>query len=157
MATGIKDKVDFFNITSQQQLAAAYRFFARRRSIFALTSFYEPFGLAPIEAAACGLVVVATRNGGPTEIFSDGSAVLVDPQNISSITHGLLDALQRGDDLAERGKQRVLTKYTWDQTARAYLQIIERGTESPHGLVAVPQLDAAERISKYLHSAANAN
>ncbi len=156
-STSIKDNVDFFNITSQKQLAAAYRFFARRNSIFALTSFYEPFGLAPIEAAACGLVVVATRNGGPTEIFSDGSGVLVDPQNTGSIVHGLLDALQRGGELAAMGKQRVLSKYTWDQTARGYLQAIERGLGAKRSLGTVPDLDAAERISNYLHAALSAN
>ena len=32
-------------------LAAAYRFLAGRRSVFALTANYEPFGLAPVEAA----------------------------------------------------------------------------------------------------------
>ena len=152
-AADIKDKVDFFNITSQRQLAAAYRFFARRHSIFALTSFYEPFGLAPIEAAACGLVVVATRNGGPTEIFGDGSAVLVDPQNTGAIVHGLLDALQRGAGLAAMGKQRVLSKYTWDQTARGYLRAIERGIGAKRSPGTVPDLDAAARISDYLHAA----
>ncbi len=65
----IRDKVFCFNIGSQGELAAAYRYFAGLGSVFALTAFYEPFGLAPIEAAACGLAVVATKNGGPSEIF----------------------------------------------------------------------------------------
>ena len=68
--------VHFLNIRSQAELAATYRYFAARGSVFALTSFYEPFGLAPIEAAAAGLAPVATNNGGPTEIFADGSVVL---------------------------------------------------------------------------------
>jgi len=149
-SAGLKQNVDFFNITSQGQLAAAYRFFAQRSSVFALTSFYEPFGLAPIEAAACGLIVVATQNGGPTEIFEDGSAVLVDPQDPNSIAGGLLDALQRGEELAERGKRRVLSKYTWEQTARNYLQVIERDLKKARETEPVPDLDASERIMEYI-------
>ncbi|MCX7855608.1 MAG: glycosyltransferase, partial [Anaerolineae bacterium] len=58
-------------------LAAAYRLLARRQSIFALTAWYEPFGLAPLEAAATGLPVVVTRNGGPAEIWQeDGDCLL---------------------------------------------------------------------------------
>ena len=62
-------QVYFLNISSQRELAATYRYFARRGSVFALTSLYEPFGLAPIEAAATGLVPVVTKNGGPADIF----------------------------------------------------------------------------------------
>ena len=74
----INEQVYFLNISSQSELAATYRYFARRGSVFALTSLYEPFGLAPIEAAATGLVPVVTKNGGPADIFSDGSGILVD-------------------------------------------------------------------------------
>ena len=119
---GIRAQVDFFDIRSQQALASAYRYFAGRGSVFALTAFYEPFGLAPIEAAACGLAVVATANGGPTEIFEDGSGVLVDPFDTSAIAAGLLDCLSRRDDLAERGLRRVRTMYTWEKTAARYLE-----------------------------------
>ena len=65
----IDHQVYFLNISSQLELASTYRYFARRGSVFALTSLYEPFGLAPIEAAATGLVPVVTKNGGPADIF----------------------------------------------------------------------------------------
>ncbi|GIR85223.1 MAG: hypothetical protein CM15mP85_18470 [Rhodobacterales bacterium] len=60
----IQEYVHFLNIGSQLELAATYRYFAQRGSVFALTSLYEPFGLAPLEAAATGLVPVVTKNGG---------------------------------------------------------------------------------------------
>ena len=148
--SGLRHCVHFFNLTSQRQLAGAYRFFAKRNSVFALTSFYEPFGLAPIEAAACGLTVVATQNGGPTEIFEDGSAVLVDPENPSAIASGLLRALMHAPELSERGMQRVLSRYTWAQTARGYLQTIERGLSGERSSQPVPTLDAGRRIKDYL-------
>ena len=126
----LRNSIDFLDIRSQQDLASAYRVLARRRSVFALTSFYEPFGLAPIEAAACGLAVVATRNGGPSEIFVERVGVLVDPTDIEDIARGLLEALEHYEGYAERGRGRVAEKYTWHATAAGYLEVIKRGAGS---------------------------
>ena len=148
---GLRERVGFFNIPSQRDLAAAYRFFARRGSVFVLSSFYEPFGLAPIEAAACGLAVVATRNGGPTEIFADGSAVLVDPLDSGDIAEGVGKALRDQEHLATAAMRLVRRRYTWEQTARGYLQVIEDGLgQPPRKWAAVGELDAGPRIAEYL-------
>jgi sucrose-phosphate synthase len=124
----LKDKVHFFNIQSQEELAATYRYFAKLGSVFALTAFYEPFGLAPIEAAACGLSVVATKNGGPSEIFEDGSGLLVDPFDENDIAAGLLRGIEEHDHYSDLGIKRVKSKYTWAKTAEAYLDVIKKGT-----------------------------
>lgn len=147
----IKHKVDFFDLRSQRDLAAAYRYFATHGSVFALTAFHEPFGLAPIEAAACGLAVVATRNGGPSEIFADGSGVLVDPSDESDVARGLLACLARQADYAKRARRRVHATYTWQQTALAYRSVIERGLGAqPSNPMPVPQLDCQGDIMRYL-------
>lgn len=148
---GLRDSVDFLNLQSQDELASAYRYFARRGSLFVLPSVYEPFGLAPIEAAACGLVCVATNNGGPTEIFEDGSGILVDPFDVDDIARGLKEALDRQEELAGRGRAHVLDTYTWEKTAARYLAIIREGIRTePAECVAVPEPDASERIETYL-------
>jgi sucrose-phosphate synthase len=150
-AADIRDSVDFFDIRSQRELAGAYRYFARRGSVFVLSSFYEPFGLAPIEAAACGLAVVATCNGGPTDIFSDGSAVLIDPADAVNMGEGIEKALARSAHYASLGKKRVLSRYTWDQTARGYLAVIERNlTRSKRDAGPLETPDASALIRSYL-------
>jgi len=150
-SAGLRERVDFLNIPSQAELAATYRYLARRKSVFVLPSVYEPFGLAPIEAAACGLACVATKNGGPSEIFEDGSGVLVDPFDVDDIARGLADALDRQEDLSARGRERVLAMYTWDKTAAGYLSVIRDGARSgPVTAPPVPALDASERINTYL-------
>jgi sucrose-phosphate synthase len=141
----LRNRIDFLDIRSQQDLASAYRILARRRSVFALTSFYEPFGLAPIEAAACGLAVVATRNGGPSEIFVDEAGVLVDPTDIEDIARGLLEALEDYELYAARGRGRVADKYTWRATAASYLEMIKRGAgQAQQPGLSVPELDCSE-------------
>lgn len=150
-ASGARTEVDFVNVQSQDALAASYRFFARSGSVFVLSSYYEPFGLAPIEAGACGLAVVATKNGGPTEIFADGSAVLVDPGDPADIATGIGRALAAHSHYADRVQQRVQATYTWDRTAQGYLSIINTGCGSSYGLRnGTLELDESERLAHYL-------
>lgn len=146
---GLKDDTVFLNLGSQKELAATYRILAARGAVFALTAFYEPFGLAPIEAAACGLACVATQNGGPSEIFADGSGVLVDPFDADDIARGLLAALDDQADLAVRSRALVLKKYTWAQTAAGYLDAIEAKPRPDNDLY---HPDATDLICRYLQS-----
>ncbi len=147
----IKNKVHFFNIPSQKELAATYRYFARLGSVFALTAFYEPFGLAPIEAAACGLSVVATKNGGPSEIFEDGSGLLVDPFDEKDIAAGLLRGVNEYSHFSALGIKRVKSKYTWAKTAEAYFEVIKKGAERPRDQdINVPGLDGKALLLNYL-------
>lgn len=147
---GIRDKVIFLNIQSQAELAATYRYFAGCNSVFALTAYYEPFGLAPIEAAACGLVCVATTNGGPSEIFEDGSGVLVDPFDTIDIARGLNRGLNESGELSRKGYQRVISKYTWDKTAEGYIEVISRCKDTPGTMASETVVDAGEIIEHYL-------
>ncbi|MGB5261773.1 MAG: glycosyltransferase [Gammaproteobacteria bacterium] len=151
-AAGLRERVDFVDVRSQQALASAYRYFAARGSVFALTAFYEPFGLAPIEAAACGLAVVATRNGGPSEIFEDGSGILVDPFDTGDIARGLEACLAQQSALAQRGMERVSSTYTWDRTAARYLETLKQGIAAGDmdGPIEIPELNSRERIDQYL-------
>lgn len=147
----IRDKVFFFNIKSQHELAATYRYFAKRGSVFSLTAFYEPFGLAPVEAAACGLAVVATKNGGQSEVFGDGSGVLIDPSDERDIREGLLKGLADHEYYARQGGLRVKEKYTWDKAAAAYLSVIRKGAERSYQRnIPLSPLDASDRMIKYL-------
>lgn len=147
----LTDKVFFLNLKSQHEIAAAYRYFAGLGSVFTLTSFYEPFGLAPIEAAACGLPAVATKNGGPSEIFADGKGELVDPFDHKDIARGLLNSLEAHSRYAREQEALVRKNYTWRKTAEAYFSVIEAGAQAIRDdAVAIGSLNASEQIRAYL-------
>jgi sucrose-phosphate synthase len=144
-------KISFINLSSQKELGAAYREVARRRGIFCLTSLYEPFGLATIEAMSCGVPVVVTANGGGQEILSSQGTeygILVDPEDPEAIGRGAMDLLtdsERWEDYREKGLKRVHTTYTWDAAAKAYVEAIHhhlKKAEQDHGkkVVTVPEL-----------------
>ena len=138
-------------------MAATYRYFAQRGSVFALTSLYEPFGLAPLEAAATGLVPVVTKNGGPSEIFLNGSGLLVDPTSTKSISEGLMDGLKRYPNLSKMAFELVKEKYTWRQTANRYLYSINDVMHSKQKIDRVEQMNLNDKdlINDYLKNIAN--
>jgi sucrose-phosphate synthase len=128
---GLWGKVSSFPLEGQAQLAAAYRYLARRNSLFCLTAFHEPFGLAPLEAMAAGLPAVVTQNGGPSESLQENGqefGVLVDPADPDDVARGLLRVLAHPSHwqrFSEAGRRRVLDRYTWERTAAGYAQVLE--------------------------------
>lgn len=130
-------KVSAFSVGTQASLAATYRYLAARGSVFALTALYEPFGLAPLEAAAAGLPVVVTQNGGPSESLREGDeeyGVLVDPEDPADIARGLERVLcdrQEWHKFASRGQERVQKRYTWVRAAEGYLTQLDKILASP--------------------------
>ncbi len=144
-AHGLWGKIGVISLVSQQELATAYRYLSCRRSVFALTALYEPFGLAPLEAMAAGLPAVVTRNGGPSESLREGDrefGVLVDPTDPQDIAAGLLRLVGSEEEwqrFAEAGRQRVLERYTWDRTALGYLSVMERLVPRSEGRLPIPE------------------
>ena len=145
----LKDQTTFLNLGSQLELAAAYRILAARGSVFALTAFYEPFGLAPIEAAACGLAPVVTKNGGPSDIFKFGTGVLVDPFDPEDIAAGLIKGIDEHRSIANAAHEMVFQMYTWHQTATGYMEAIQSSQRPGNDLL---RPDAGELIRFYLEN-----
>lgn len=96
----------------------------------------EPFGLVIIEAMACGVPVVASSRGAPTEIITDGTdGLLVDPERTDLLAGAIKDLLEDGkrrEVLADKGRNMVLRRYDPDRYARRieaiYLEVARRRT-----------------------------
>ena len=149
----LRNKVFFLDLNSQKELAGAYKYFALKHSVFVLTAFYEPFGLAPIEAGACGLVPVTTKNGGPGDIFKNDMGILVDPADTEDIARGMKKALENYEKYANKVNWLVKEKYTWEKTAAGYFRVVSDALgNSNEKNFDLPELDAKELILKYLKS-----
>ncbi|MGD9910330.1 MAG: glycosyltransferase [Candidatus Izemoplasmatales bacterium] len=124
----LEGHISFLSINSQQELASFYRLSAKKKSIFVLTSLYEPFGLAPIEAMSSGLPAVVTKNGGPADVLYENEVaygILVDPFDTVDIAKGIHKMLKNYEYYQQAGKKRVHDKYTWNATALAYINAMK--------------------------------
>jgi glycosyltransferase involved in cell wall biosynthesis len=92
--------------------------------LFVYLSFYEGFGLPPIEAMASGIPVVASNITSLPEILND-SALLVDPYNEDAICDSLYMGLFDEDLRKNMIKKGLLltSKLKWENTARETLKI----------------------------------
>jgi len=133
-----------------KEVQQIYRLAASKRGIFINPALTEPFGLTLLEAAASGLPLVATENGGPVDIIANcKNGELVDPLDKDSITEALLHLLRNQDawELASRnGIMGVRRHYSWQAHAEDYLAKVSElpGRDHP-----VPSERPAPRTIRY--------
>jgi glycosyltransferase involved in cell wall biosynthesis len=111
--------VSWVGFASDEDLARLYR----GALCVVYPSLYEGFGIPVLEAMACGAPVV-TSCGGATEEVAGGAAVLVDPEDVSSIAAGIEEAIARRGELRAAGLRRARA-YSWDESARLLVQAYE--------------------------------
>jgi D-inositol-3-phosphate glycosyltransferase len=90
------------------------------------TPWYEPFGIMPLEAMACGVPVVASAVGGLVDTVVDGVTGLHVPPRRPDLLAGALGSLladpARLRAFGRAGARRVRRRYGWDRIARSTLE-----------------------------------
>ncbi|MGR8932546.1 MAG: HAD-IIB family hydrolase [Gammaproteobacteria bacterium] len=113
----------------QDEVPDIYRSAALSNGVFINPALTEPFGLTLLEAAACGLPLVATENGGPVDIIGNcHNGLLVDPLDTQAMADALLTILnnrKKWRTYSENGLKNVRKFYSWQAHARSYLGKIE--------------------------------
>ncbi|KAK1400058.1 Sucrose-phosphate synthase [Heracleum sosnowskyi] len=122
----------------QAEVPDIYSLAARTKGVFINPAFIEPFGLTLIEAAAHGLPMVATKNGGPVDIHRVlDNGLLVDPHDQQSIADALLK-LVADKQLWAKCRQNGLKNihlYSWPAHCKTYLaRIASCKTRQPRWL-----------------------
>jgi sucrose-phosphate synthase len=111
------------------EVSGIYRLVSASQGVFINPALTEPFGLTILEAAASGLPVVATENGGPVDIIGNcHNGELVDPLDKTAITEALLKLLQETDvwlQASKNGIEGVRRHYTWESHAEAYMKKVK--------------------------------
>ncbi|RLM69612.1 hypothetical protein C2845_PM17G05470 [Panicum miliaceum] len=127
----------------QTDVPHIYRPAAKTKGVFINPALVEPFGLTLIEAAAYGLPVVATQNGGPVDILKAlHNGLLVDPHDAAAITDALLSLLADKARWLEcrRDGLRNIHRFSWPHHCRLYLSHVDASCDhpAPHQLLRVP-------------------
>lgn len=116
---GVAERVRFFGVRSD-----AERFY-QAADVFVLPSRYEAFPLVLLEAAACGVPVVATRVNGVEELVGEHEGGLIVDRTAEAFGEALA---QLGADAGRRARmgeaaRRRASTYSWDRSAASVLAI----------------------------------
>jgi D-inositol-3-phosphate glycosyltransferase len=115
---GVVDRVSFRGGVDQLEVAAVLR----SADVAVCAPSYEPFGISPIEAMACGTPVVGTACGGLLDTVVPGSTgVLVpphDPAAIARAVRHLIDHPTELQRLSTTAARSTRTRYAWSVVAR---------------------------------------
>lgn len=103
--------------------------FLQSLTLFAVPSRAESFGVAALEAQACGLPVVASNVGGLPEVVRDGeTGILVppeDPHALASALAGLLSDPHKAMTMGKAARQWVESTYRWEDNVAQMLRIYD--------------------------------
>jgi D-inositol-3-phosphate glycosyltransferase len=118
-AAGVADRVRFLGAVARENVPALLR----SADAVVCAPWYEPFGMVPLEAMACGTAVVATAVGGMQDTVVDKVTGLhVPPRNPDALAHalrGLLSDRAMAVAYGIAGRDRVLSRYSWDRITTA--------------------------------------
>ncbi len=119
-----------------------YRIAALSGGLFVNPALTEPFGLTLIEAAASGVPIVATEDGGPRDIIGNcDNGVLIDPLGSEAIAEALLELLGNRRQwlrMADNGLKGVRRHYAWEAHAERYLSVVRSVLEKTEVVKPVP-------------------
>ncbi len=138
---GLAGKVALPERHGPEEVPQIFRHAADRRGVFVNVALNEPFGLTFLEAAAAGLPVVATNNGGPNDILARcRNGALVDPRDTAAIAAAILSLIDdpaAWDDARANGLANC-REYSWSRHAERYCADLEE--------LAAPRVEIATRL-----------
>lgn len=135
-----KDELSpFRSLLAQQGLASAVQFFPVRpdpeiyysaADMYVGPSLEDAFALPPLEAMACGVPAVVSRQAGVSEVVTHGvdGYILEDPQDYETLAKLIL-SLYEDSSLRLRFSEKAAEtarRYTWDRSAREFGELLLR-------------------------------
>jgi glycosyltransferase involved in cell wall biosynthesis len=120
---GIADRVRFLGKVPHEDLPGLYA----NATALVYPSWYEGFGLPPLEAMACGTPVITGNSTSLPEVI-DNAGILIDPSDVSGLAKAMTQMATNTDlhrRLAELGPKQA-NKFCWDECARRTYQVYEQ-------------------------------
>ena len=119
---GLEDRVVFTDFIPEEEKPALIK----GAKTLILPSFWEGFGLDPLNAIASGVPVIVSNVGSLPEVVGE-AGILVDPNSTTSIAEGINKVLSANktdyNSIIEKGLSQA-KKFSWEKTARETLKII---------------------------------
>jgi phosphoheptose isomerase len=136
------------------------RYYYSAADVFVTTPWYEPFGITPLEAMACGAPVVGASVGGIKYTVRDSeTGFLVPPNDPAAIGMCLARLYQEPNllaDFSRRAIERVNAHFTWKQVADAVDELYTQALAERAAPVTQPRaLTGDDRLVRLDHAFAD--
>ena len=135
----VASQVNFIGRRGREML----RYFYSAANVFVTTPWYEPFGITPVEAMACGTPVIGSAVGGIKSTVVEGETGYLLPPNATIPLANRLAYLYQNPELAvelgRAGCERANRLFTWRQVGHHIAQVYERTITHDQVLPAVAE------------------
>jgi D-inositol-3-phosphate glycosyltransferase len=139
----VADRVTFTGRRSRELLKLYYS----AADVFVTTPWYEPFGITPLEAMACGTPVIGSAVGGIKHSVLDGvTGYLVpanDPDVLAARLADLYASPARMREFSRNAVRRVNASFTWQRVGASIASLYERVAADPTSFPADRMVAAA--------------
>lgn len=120
----LQDKITFIGKVPHDTVLPAYY---RSSDVFVLPSRYEPFGLTPLEAMACGTVPIVSSIAGSREVIVDGLngflADTHDRKHLAELISKLLHDKKLNKKVSENAAFTIKEHYAWDKIVEKFIAL----------------------------------
>ncbi len=123
---GVAERVSLYGSVARAEMPALLR----SADVVACTPWYEPFGIVPLEAMACGVPVVASAVGGMLDtVVHDVTGLLIPPKEPRACANAITAILRdrrAASGFGKAGRDRARSRYSWERIATDTLRVYDR-------------------------------
>jgi len=120
---GLRDKVIFEGFVPHDKIVKYYQ----NCDVFCFLTLGEPFGIAILEAMACGKPVIASKIGGPAEIVKDAeTGFLVNPRDTETVAERIIQLIKDEKlrkKMGRKARKIVVEKYSLEKVSEEYYRL----------------------------------
>jgi glycosyltransferase involved in cell wall biosynthesis len=143
---GVSENVVFVGQKAREDL----KYYYAAADLFITTPWYEPFGITPLEAMACGTPVIGSNVGGIKFSVADGkTGVLVPPKDADALAAKINTLLRYPGRMREMGSnaiRRINKLFTWELVAQDIQAMYEKVTGHPAAPTGIPGTGQSIRL-----------
>jgi glycosyltransferase involved in cell wall biosynthesis len=125
-ALGLEDTVHFVGFVQRDRIYP----FLQEHHLMVMPSLTEAFGVAALEASACGRPVIASNVGGVPEVVLDGTTgILVPPKDPHKLAEAIINLAQDArarEKMGKAGYEFVKQRYSWERSLDMMGDLYER-------------------------------
>jgi len=119
---GLQNDIQFIGFASEKEVIKLYNM----ADVFVFPSYYEGFGLPPLEAMACGCPVITSNTSSLPEVVGN-AGIMLNPNDIEGLANAIYEVLNNEglrEDMIKKGLDRAKL-FSWKRTGEETYKVYE--------------------------------